>query len=152
TSRQTPCRSASTHVFADRSPPLPGGSRQVAEPASDVDGPSGGDEPARLHYHIGRDNGSRCGRKRVSRNPLAAPGLNRQGTTDVSGEVLVESEPAPTPQGALAGGSYLRDPDVQLMLRVREGVDAAFARLVAGYQDRLVGLLSHLTGERDAAE
>lgn len=38
------------------------------------------------------------------------------------------------------------------MLRVREGDDAAFARLVAGYQDRLVGLLSHLTGERDAAE
>ncbi len=65
---------------------------------------------------------------------------------------MVESEPAPTPQGALAGGSYLRDPDVQLMLRVREGDDAAFARLVAGYQDRLVGLLSHLTGERDAAE
>lgn len=50
------------------------------------------------------------------------------------------------------GRSYLHDPDVQLMLRVREGDDAAFARLVALYQDRLVGLLTHLVGERDVAE
>ena len=50
------------------------------------------------------------------------------------------------------GRSYLHDPDVQLMLRVREGDDAAFGRLVATYQDRLVGLLTHLVGERDVAE
>jgi RNA polymerase sigma-70 factor (ECF subfamily) len=41
---------------------------------------------------------------------------------------------------------------VQLMLRVRDGDDAAFGRLVAGYQDRLVGLLTHLIGDRGAAE
>lgn len=68
----------------------------------------------------------------------------------VSGEVL--AEPASSPNGATDGGSYLRDPDVQLMLRVRDGDDAAFGRLVAAYQDRLVGLLTHLVGERDAAE
>lgn len=50
------------------------------------------------------------------------------------------------------GRSYLHDPDVQLMLRVREGDDAAFGRLVENYQDRLVGLLTHLVGQRDVAE
>jgi RNA polymerase sigma-70 factor, ECF subfamily len=64
----------------------------------------------------------------------------------VSGELL--ADPVHSPDG----GSYLRDPDVQLMLRVRDGDDAAFGRLVAAYQDRLVGLLTHLVGERDAAE
>ncbi|MGC1275550.1 MAG: sigma-70 family RNA polymerase sigma factor [Planctomycetaceae bacterium] len=62
------------------------------------------------------------------------------------------AESAQTPDRAPDGGSYLRDPDVQLMLRVRDGDEAAFGRLVAGYQDRLVGLLTHLIGERDAAE
>ena len=38
------------------------------------------------------------------------------------------------------------------MLRVRDGDVASFGRLVAAYQDRLVGLLTHLVGERDAAE
>lgn len=68
----------------------------------------------------------------------------------MSGEALAES--AHLPDRASDGGSYLRDPDVQLMLRVRDGDEAAFGRLVAGYQDRLVGLLTHLIGERDAAE
>ncbi len=51
-----------------------------------------------------------------------------------------------------ASAAFARDPDVQLMLRVREGDEAAFARLVETYQDRLVGLLTHLNSDRDAAE
>ena len=38
------------------------------------------------------------------------------------------------------------------MLRAREGDDAAFALLVEAYQDRLVGILNHLVGDREAAE
>jgi len=47
---------------------------------------------------------------------------------------------------------FLRDPDVRLMLRAREGDQAAFTELVAEYQDRLIGVLTHLLRNRDAAE
>lgn len=47
---------------------------------------------------------------------------------------------------------YLKDPDAQLMLRVRDGDEAAFARLVATYQDRLIGVLTNLIGDRTTAE
>lgn len=68
----------------------------------------------------------------------------------MTGEALADlAQPS---DGLTAGGTYLRDPDVQLMLRVRDGDDAAFARLVEAYQDRLVGLLTHLVNEREAAE
>jgi len=46
----------------------------------------------------------------------------------------------------------LRDPDVRLMLQVREGSAEAFEELVARYQNRLVALLSHHVGDRDQAE
>ncbi|MBN2217426.1 MAG: sigma-70 family RNA polymerase sigma factor [Pirellulales bacterium] len=46
----------------------------------------------------------------------------------------------------------LRDPDVQLMLEVRDDSAAAFEELVLRYQDRLVALLAHLMGSRDQAE
>ncbi len=46
----------------------------------------------------------------------------------------------------------MRDPDVQLMLRVREGQDAAFGELVSRYQNRLVSIFVHLVGDRQAAE
>ena len=48
--------------------------------------------------------------------------------------------------------AYLRDPDVQLMLRARDGDDEAFTQLVASYQDRLVGILAHLTHDQEVAE
>ncbi len=46
----------------------------------------------------------------------------------------------------------LRDPDVRLMLRVKEGDEAAFTELVTSYQDRLVGLLYHLVSNQESAE
>jgi RNA polymerase sigma-70 factor (ECF subfamily) len=47
----------------------------------------------------------------------------------------------------------VRDPDVRLMLRVRDDDDAAaFGELVDHYRHRLVGILSHLTGKPDEAE
>lgn len=47
---------------------------------------------------------------------------------------------------------YLRDPDVQRMLRVKDGDEGAFAELVGAYQDRLVGVFSHLLSDPAAAE
>ena len=46
----------------------------------------------------------------------------------------------------------LRDPDVRLMLRAKEGDHAAFTQLVSNYQDRLVGVLTHMLQNKEAAE
>lgn len=53
---------------------------------------------------------------------------------------------------SLSGMLSVRDPDVRLMLRVRDGDDTAFAELVERYQHRLLGILAHLTGRTDEAE
>ena len=58
---------------------------------------------------------------------------------------------------ALASGSSsqmaLRDPDIRLMLRVRDADDsAAFADLVELYNHRLVTVLQHLVGSTEEAE
>ncbi|MFO0959515.1 MAG: sigma-70 family RNA polymerase sigma factor [Isosphaeraceae bacterium] len=51
-------------------------------------------------------------------------------------------------------GKFLEstDPDVGLMLRVREDDNAAFEELVGRYQNRLIGLLAHMIGSRQEAE
>lgn len=46
----------------------------------------------------------------------------------------------------------LSDPDVRLMLEVREGSAVAFEELVLRYQGRLLTVLEHLVGSRDLAE
>ena len=46
----------------------------------------------------------------------------------------------------------LRDPDVRLMLEVRDGSAAAFEELMLRHQGRLVMILEHLVGSRDLAE
>jgi RNA polymerase sigma-70 factor (ECF subfamily) len=46
----------------------------------------------------------------------------------------------------------LLDPDVRLMLRVREGDAGAFEALVQKHQTRLVMVLEHLVGDRTQAE
>jgi RNA polymerase sigma-70 factor (ECF subfamily) len=47
----------------------------------------------------------------------------------------------------------LRDPDIRLMLRVRDANDqAAFAELVERFQHRLVAVMNHLVGTPDEAE
>ncbi len=46
----------------------------------------------------------------------------------------------------------LRDPDIRLMLRVREDDSQAFADLVDAYNHRLVTVLQHLVGHADEAE
>ncbi len=46
----------------------------------------------------------------------------------------------------------LRDPDVRLMLEVRDDSAAAFEELMLRYQGRLVTVLEHLINNRDQAE
>jgi RNA polymerase sigma-70 factor, ECF subfamily len=46
----------------------------------------------------------------------------------------------------------LHDPDVRLMLQVRDGDAAAFEELVRRYRDRLITILEHLVGHREQAE
>lgn len=46
----------------------------------------------------------------------------------------------------------LRDPDVRLMLQVRDDNAAAFEELVLRYQARLLAVLEHLCGKSDLAE
>jgi RNA polymerase sigma-70 factor (ECF subfamily) len=45
-----------------------------------------------------------------------------------------------------------KDPDVRLMLQVRDDVQGAFETLVARYQNRLLGVMVHLVGRVDEAE
>jgi RNA polymerase sigma-70 factor (ECF subfamily) len=47
---------------------------------------------------------------------------------------------------------YLRDPEVQLMLRAKNDDDTAFSQLVAAYQDRLIAIFYHIVGSQEAAE
>src|SRR5262249_44180073 len=46
----------------------------------------------------------------------------------------------------------LHDPDVRLMLQVRDDSASAFEELMLRYQNRLVTVLDHLVGRRDLAE
>ncbi len=46
----------------------------------------------------------------------------------------------------------LNDPDVRLMLEVREDSAVAFEELVSRYQGRLVAIFEHMIGTRDQAE
>jgi RNA polymerase sigma-70 factor (ECF subfamily) len=54
--------------------------------------------------------------------------------------------------GESSGQLALRDPDIRLMLRVKEDDPGAFEELVEHYQHRLVAVLHHLIGSAEEAE
>jgi RNA polymerase sigma-70 factor, ECF subfamily len=54
--------------------------------------------------------------------------------------------------GETSAQMALRDPDIRLMIRVRDEDSAAFAELVELYQQRLVTVMHHLVGNREEAE
>ena len=54
--------------------------------------------------------------------------------------------------GQTSAQMALRDPDIRLMLRVRDDDPTAFSELVAVYQHRLVGIMHHLVGNSEEAE
>jgi RNA polymerase sigma-70 factor, ECF subfamily len=47
---------------------------------------------------------------------------------------------------------YVSDPDVQLMLRVKQDDEGAFEQLVVTYQKRLIGIFYHLVRDQESAE
>jgi RNA polymerase sigma-70 factor (ECF subfamily) len=65
---------------------------------------------------------------------------------------LVRETDRPVPTPTESQSAYLVDPDVQLMLRVKQGDEQAFTRLVSGYQDRLVSIFANLVGNQETAE
>ncbi len=54
--------------------------------------------------------------------------------------------------GQTSAQMALRDPDIRLMLRVRDDDPAAFSELVRAYQYRLVGVMYHLLGNSEESE
>lgn len=54
--------------------------------------------------------------------------------------------------GQTSAQMALRDPDIRLMLRVRDDDPAAFAELVERFQHRLVAVMNHLVGSAHEAE
>ena len=53
---------------------------------------------------------------------------------------------------SLENSAFLDDPDVRLMLRVRDGDAAAFEEIVHRYKSRLLNVIEHLVDRRDIAE
>lgn len=88
----------------------------------------------------------RLGFPAVSRLPCP-PGACGRPDRPPLGEVhLAVSEASAIPNNAL------HDPDVRLMLEVRDDNAAAFEELMLRYQSRVVTILEHLVGRRDLAE
>ena len=78
----------------------------------------------------------------------ARPRARSAAAADAGGS----SAAVPAAPAAAASPSALRDPNVQLMLRVRDGDEAAFTELVDAFQPRLVTVFTHLVGDRSLAE
>src|SRR6476646_7038239 len=56
------------------------------------------------------------------------------------------------PIGQTSALMALRDPDIRLMLLVRDDDAVAFGELVERFQNRLVAVMHHLVGNADEAE
>ena len=93
----------------------------------------------------------RCGKKPLSAGGVQSP---REWPASVDRQLKNHSSvPTKTPPQPTAEESgYLRDPEVQLMLRAKEGDDGAFTQLVKAYQDRLTNIFFHMVSSQEAAE
>lgn len=78
-------------------------------------------------------------------NTLAIPEACRQsGRNEIENRVVNLSD--------AYQATYTHDPDVQLMLRVKGGDDAAYGELFNNYKDRLIGVFTHMLHDQDMAE
>jgi RNA polymerase sigma-70 factor, ECF subfamily len=76
---------------------------------------------------------------------IAIPEAGRQsGRNEIENRVVNLSDAQQT--------TYTHDPDVQLMLRVKEGDEAAYGQLFNNYKDRLIGVFTHMLHDQDMAE
>ena len=85
----------------------------------------------------------RCGTDSIGTFRTLSGSLNR-------GEMSTDLKPAVS--SSTSHLRYLRDPDVQLMLRIKGGDDEAFGELVANYQNRLIAVFYHLVQDQESAE
>ncbi len=67
-------------------------------------------------------------------------------------EDVLEAEAAVALTGETSTQLALRDPDIRLMLRVRDDDAEAFGELVTLYQHRLVTVMQHMVGTTEEAE
>jgi len=65
---------------------------------------------------------------------------------------MLPSLGAGMPIGQTSALMALRDPDIRLMLRVRDDDSDAFSELVERFQHRLVGVMHHIVGSSEEAE
>ncbi len=70
----------------------------------------------------------------------------------MAGRACPKNEAAVAATGETSAQLALRDPDIRLMLRVRDDEAGAFEELVERYQHRLVGVMNHLVGNAEEAE
>ncbi len=88
-------------------------------------------------------------------NPDRSLAAARKGKLEVRRRLNHHSSPSPATlviSESTAERYTLADPDVRLMLLVRDDDARAFEELMLRYQNRLVSLLAHLTGQPDLAE
>lgn len=67
-------------------------------------------------------------------------------------EAIPPKRAAVATNGESSGQLILRDPDIRLMLRVRDDDPNAFAELVELYHHRLLTIMHHLVGNQEEAE
>ena len=83
------------------------------------------------------------------RNLESRDGFNRTAT---AGNGRPADEASVAALGETSTQLALRDPDIRLMLRVRDDEPGAFEELVEAYQHRLVAVMHHLVGNAEEAE
>ncbi len=80
------------------------------------------------------------------------PYLDRAGGTPHGGGGLIAGRFGVAAIGQTSAQLSLRDPDVRLMIAVRDDVPGAFEQLVEAYQHRLINVMQHLIGRSGDAE
>ncbi len=112
----------------------------------------------------GADIDAACGQLRRAALAAGGTGTGRQGLTSHSRRLAGGIPSSARQAGGYVNGTVmattgetsaqlaLRDPDIRLMLRVRDDEPGAFEELVELYQHRLVAVMNHLVGNAAEAE
>src|SRR6266849_3522432 len=92
--------------------------------------------------------------ERSTKNSISPQDRNpsRSWRLDRAAEGILQDEAIVALTGETSTQLALRDPDIRLMLRVRDDDAEAFGELVELYQHRLVTVMRHLVGTIEEAE
>ena len=102
----------------------------------------------------GKTEGKRAKEGRKDAEWMSArPPLSKDGPTVAVGRMgWIDRRRRRVVSTALEQQLEAKDPDVRLMLQVRDDVQGAFETLVGRYQHRLLGVMIHLVGRVEEAE